>query len=114
MKHFYKIFLFIILSTLSLTRANANFVVVGEGGLKALKCYPNPANNNINFEFTKTQDKNTRLIIFNFVGKQVVELKVENNKINLSLETFYRGLYLYKLVDRAGKVIDSGKFQVIK
>ncbi len=89
-------------------------MVLGDGSLKALKCYPNPANNNINFEFTRIQDKNTRLIIFNFVGKQVIELKIENNKINLSLETFYRGLYLYKLVDRTGKVIDSGKFQVIK
>lgn len=115
MKYFYKIFLFITITTCTLNTTNASFIVLGEGGaLKALKCYPNPANNNINFEFAKTQDKNTRLIIFNFVGKQVVELKIENNKINLSLETFFRGLYLYKLVDRYGKVIDSGKFQVIK
>jgi hypothetical protein len=114
MKIFYKIFLLFSFVTLSLAPLNANYIVLGDGGLKALKCYPNPANNNINFEFSRIQDKNTRLIIFNFVGKQIMELKIENSKINLSLETFYRGLYLYKLVDRSGKIIDSGKFQVIK
>lgn len=116
MKYFYKIFLLLLLIT-SLSNVNANNVVFsGDVGpsIKTLKCYPNPASSSINFEFIKIQDKNTRLVVFNFVGKQVVEIKIENSKINLSLEKFYRGLYLYKLIDRSGKVIDSGKFQVIK
>ena len=35
-------------------------------------------------------------------------------RINIALDEFYRGIYLYKLLDKAGTVIESGKFLVVK
>lgn len=35
-------------------------------------------------------------------------------KVTLELNDFNRGLYMYHLLDAAGKIIESGKFQVTK
>ena len=33
---------------------------------------------------------------------------------SLSLNGFYRGVYIFRLSDKNGNVIDSGKFQVVR
>lgn len=81
---------------------------------KLTRCYPNPASVFINFEFAKEIDKSYTLYIFNFMGRKMTELKVANNKITIQLNDYMRGLYLYELKDRNNKVIESGKFQVVK
>ena len=35
-------------------------------------------------------------------------------RITIPLDDFYRGMYVYQLSDKDGKIIDSGKFQVVK
>lgn len=88
------------------------------GGLgeavKLLKSYPNPATTVINFEFQKDFDKSYSFQIFSFIGKKVYELQSVNQKNTISLDQFSRGVYIYQLRDQSGKIIEAGKFQVIK
>jgi hypothetical protein len=79
---------------------------------KILKFYPNPATSIINFDFEKNYDKTNNFQIFSFVGKKVLELNNIGPKTIVNLNDFYRGIYIFQLRDRNGKVIDSGKFQV--
>ena len=82
--------------------------------IKTVKFYPNPAISFINFEFSKKYDDSYSLIIFNFIGKKIEELKVSDEKITVSLNDFYRGVYIFQLRDKQGSVVESGKFQVTK
>ncbi|RXK82840.1 T9SS type A sorting domain-containing protein [Filimonas effusa] len=81
---------------------------------KLVKYYPNPAISYINFEFPGEIDKNYSLVIFSFVGKKMTETAIENNKIVVPLAGYYRGLYVFQLKDKAGRIIETGRFQVIQ
>ena len=48
------------------------------------------------------------------MGKKVNEITKMPPRINMSLDDFYRGIYIYQLRDKDGIIIDSGKFQVVK
>jgi hypothetical protein len=85
-----------------------------EAAVKYMRFYPNPAITSINFEFQKGFDKFYTFQVFNFIGKKVLDLKSVTQKMNIPLTDFYRGVYIYQLRDRSGKIIDSGKFQVVK
>jgi len=82
--------------------------------VKMVHFYPNPASSTIYFEFPSNLDKSYSLHIYNFIGKKVNELPINSNKITLSLNGYYRGLYVFQLRDKAGNIIESGKFQVLK
>ncbi len=86
----------------------------GEPAVKFMRFFPNPAVSMINFEFQKNFDKSYTFQIFNFIGKKVLNLSSVTPKINVDLTDFYRGVYIYQLRDRSGKIVDSGKFQVVK
>lgn len=86
----------------------------GEPIAKLIRPYPIPATTVINFEFQYGYDKSFSLQIYNFMGKKVVELNKIPSRINMPLEEFYRGIYVYQLRDKDGKIIESGKFQVVK
>ncbi len=81
---------------------------------KLVKFYPNPATSNINFELQRPLDKSYSLQVFNFMGKKVLELTPASQRMNLSLAGLYRGVYIYQLRDKSGKILDSGRFQVIR
>mgnify|MGYP002377110238 CR=1 FL=1 len=82
--------------------------------VKILKFYPNPATTIINFDFQKDYDRSYNLVIYNFLGKKVFELINISlvNQVNLS--DFTRGVYIFQLRNKNGRVIESGKFQVSK
>ncbi len=48
------------------------------------------------------------------MGKEMEELTPSAQVINLSLNNFYRGIYIFQLRDKTGKIIESGRFQVVK
>jgi len=48
------------------------------------------------------------------MGKKVSEVTKLLPRTVLTLEDFYRGIYVYQLRDKDGKIIESGKFQVVK
>ncbi len=80
-----------------------------------IKFYPNPASTVINFEFTKSNPEATyTLQVFNFIGKKVSEIVVSNNKTTVNLDNYFRGVYIFQLRDKTGRIIESGKFQVVK
>lgn len=82
---------------------------------KTVKCYPNPATAVINFEFKTGKDKNTQLQIYSFTGKKMTDLAVTSGKITVILDNdYYRGVYIFQLRDRNGKIIETGKFQVVR
>ena len=81
---------------------------------RIMRLYPNPATTFIKAEFQRNFDKGYTLQIINFIGKQVYEAKNVNSTTTLDLSGYNRGVYIYQLKDAAGKVVESGKFQVSK
>ena len=86
----------------------------GEPIAKLIKPYPIPATTAVNFEFQYGYDKSFTLQIYNFMGKNVHENTNIPPRLTIPLDDFYRGIYVYQLRDKDGKIIDSGKFQVVK
>lgn len=82
--------------------------------VRVLKFYPNPAVSTINFEFQKAFEKGYTLQIYNFVGKKVSETAAVSAKTSIELTDYYRGVYIFQLRDKSGRIVESGKFQVVK
>lgn len=82
--------------------------------VKVVKYYPNPATSYINFEVDADSYKSSTLVIYNFIGKKQMEQKIVERKTTISLTDFYRGMYIFQLYDKQGKIIESGKFTVSK
>lgn len=81
---------------------------------RIIKFYPNPATSFINFDFQKDYEKSYSFQILNFLGKKVYEVNSVTPKTIVNLTDFYRGVYIFQLRDKNGKVVDTGKFQVSK
>ena len=109
------LFIFIFIVGISSAGFAQSKVALNENpALKYLRFFPNPAISVINFEFTNGFDKNYSIQIYNFIGSKVIDTRTVTPKISIPLTDFYRGLYIYQLRDRTGKIIESGKFQVTK
>lgn len=114
MKIFY-ILSFVFLTSLTALSQSGTIPATGiQATTRIIKFYPNPATSIINFDFENGYDKNCSFQIFSFVGKKVYERNNLTPKTTVNLNDFYRGIYIFQLRDRNGKVIDSGKFQVSK
>ncbi|TXT34376.1 MAG: hypothetical protein FD136_360 [Chitinophagaceae bacterium] len=82
---------------------------------KIQRFYPNPATQFIQFEFDKSVDKSYTLEIYNFIGRKMANTLVNSTKLTIYFDdNYYRGLYIFQLRDRTGRIIESGKFQVIR
>jgi Secretion system C-terminal sorting domain len=113
LKRIFYIFLLIAGFHLS-TVAQVKSTFISDDGVKTVKFYPNPAASFINFEFKKDYDKSYTLLIYNFIGKKMTELKPSDQKITVPLTEFYRGVYIFQVRDVQGNIVESGKFQVVK
>lgn len=110
MKIFYilSIILFISVQVKSQTRSTPQ-----DPAVRVTRFYPNPAVSQITFDFEQGTDKNNYSFqIFNFVGKKVYESQNVSSKTVVDVTDFYRGVYIFRVEDKTGKVIDTGKFQV--
>ncbi len=76
--------------------------------------YPNPATSAINFDFARGYNKSYSLLVFNFMGKLVYDMKNMTSKMTIPLGDFYRGIYIFQVRDKSGAILKTGKFQVIK
>lgn len=114
LKKIFYIFIFTILFVSGSFAQNKIIAGSTEPAVKYMRFYPNPAVSVINFEFQKSFDKSFTFQVYNFIGKKVFDIKTSTPKINIPLTDFYRGVYIYQLRDKSGKIIDSGKFQVVK
>lgn len=80
-----------------------------------LRFYPNPATTVITFNFEKAYDKGYSLQIYNAVlGSKMTEQTNIPDRFTLDLSNYTRGVYVYQLRDKAGKLVETGKFQVSK
>ena len=109
MKIFYILFFILLISFPAWSQNHISAPM--EPVTKILKFYPNPATTQITFTFNPELDKNLSFQIFNFIGKKVYEIQSITPTTNVNLNDFYRGVYIYQLRDKAGRIIDSGKFQ---
>jgi hypothetical protein len=114
MKIFYILSFALLTSITALSQSGSLPIGGTQPDARVLKFYPNPAVSIINFDFANGYEKNCSFQIFSFVGKKVFELNNLSPKTKVNLNDFYRGIYIFQLRDRNGKVIDSGKFQVSK
>ncbi|HEV8285612.1 MAG TPA: T9SS type A sorting domain-containing protein [Chitinophagaceae bacterium] len=79
---------------------------------RIVKFYPNPATSFITFDLQKSNEKGYDIQVYNFVGRVVYEQKNIASRTTINLNEYNRGVYIYQLRDRDGKIIESGKFQV--
>ncbi|MES2006459.1 MAG: T9SS type A sorting domain-containing protein [Bacteroidota bacterium] len=94
---------------------NTAFGDTGDGIPKMAHFYPNPATSYINFTFEKTIDKTYSLQVYNFIGRKMNDIRINDAKITINLDdNYFRGLYVYQLRDQSGRIVESGKFQVNK
>jgi hypothetical protein len=112
MRIFY-IFAFSLFSLTMSAQNQARIAAVVEPEVKVL-FFPNPAITQITFNFEKGYEKNQSIQIFNFIGKKVYESNSVLPKTTVDLADFYRGVYIFQIRNQAGKILQSGKFQVNK
>lgn len=113
MKSFYvlSIILLITLQVKSQTRPGPS----RDPEARVVRFYPNPAITQITFDFDKNYNKTFSFQIFNFIGKKVFELtSLTSTKTTVDLKDFFRGVYIFQLKDTNGKIIEAGRFQVVK
>lgn len=74
--------------------------------------YPNPATDAVTFEISQAQvGIDYELIIKDILGKEVANYKVNDNKFNINLQQFNKGVYIYQLHKNAN-LLSSGKLIV--
>ena len=106
-----------ILIGINFTSFAQNKITADNGIVQAkfIKSYPNPASTVVNFEFQKGYSRSYSIQILNIIGKKVYQLKNMPSKLSIDIkaEKFYRGIYIYQLLDRNGLVIESGKIFIV-
>jgi hypothetical protein len=79
-----------------------------------LRFYPNPATTVITFDFQRNFERGHSLQIYSMIGRKMHEQTNIPDQTTVTLSDFHRGVYIYKLFDRSGRLIETGKFQVSK
>ncbi len=70
--------------------------------------YPVPLKNELNISLKN--NGNTHIQIYNLTGKALKELTFDQDIISMDFSYLPVGLYLYRINDKHGNLIDSGKF----
>ncbi|MEO7265918.1 MAG: T9SS type A sorting domain-containing protein [Ferruginibacter sp.] len=81
---------------------------------KLINFYPNPASSVINFDFQRGYEKSFTIEVYSSLGKLMYDNKSLPSRLNLNLDSFYRGIYYFLLRDKNGVIVETGKFQVVK
>jgi hypothetical protein len=110
MKIFYIVSI-ILLTTLQ-SKSQTNRPASQEPVARVIKFYPNPAISQITFDFEQNLDKSYSFQVYNFVGKKVLDVPAVTQRTVVNVTDFYRGVYIFQLRDKTGRMIESGKFQV--
>lgn len=79
--------------------------------------HPNPAIQNVRFEFTNLTTGNYTLKIYNILGLEVWKQSYDSlamKTISLNLSDFRKGTYLYSLIDSTGKALMTKRLMVIR
>lgn len=112
-----KFFYVLLLLVLTIFQGHAQSKPIftrSETAKEIVRLYPNPATTLINFDFQNEDYRMYNIQIYSFVGKKVFESNQLSAKTTVHLTDFYRGVYIFQIRDKSGKIVDSGKFQVSK
>lgn len=104
----------LLLSTAGLAQTNRSLNGNDPNVVKLVRFYPNPATSFINFEFQNNNLSTYSFKVYNFIGKKILEINTLTPRTVVNLSDYFRGVYIFQLTDRSGKIIESGKFQVVK
>jgi hypothetical protein len=115
----FKKLILVVMFAFAITAIQSYTTINNSGSIQAkiIKCYPNPAISFVNFELNNNNilSKKYTLEVYSFTGKKMYSTTVSSEKITLTLSNdFYRGIYVYQLRDKAGRILETGKFQVAK
>ena len=115
MRKFLLIASLILLTTVTNSQATRGSFNGSEVQTGILRFYPNPATTVITFDFQRSYDKGYSIQIYNAVlGRKMLEQSNIPDKLTIDLGNFTRGVYVYQLIDKTGKLVETGKFQVSK
>lgn len=114
MRIIYTLSIILLLSNEVKSQERTTPLPAGDPVTKIIRFYPNPATSFITFDFQKGYDKSYTLQIFNLPGKKVHEVTEVTPKTVVNLTDFFRGIYIFQLRDKAGRLVEAGKFQVSK
>jgi hypothetical protein len=82
-----------------------------------VKAYPNPAIEDVTFEFNNLENKDYTLKIYNILGALVAKeaFNATNTKsIRMDISRFKKGTYLYAVSDAKGRLLISKRLIVVK
>ncbi len=113
MRNFTLIFIAALIFSLN-GNAQTNSAPVYQNAARIVKFFPNPATTYINFEFRNLLEKNHTLQIYNFLGKKILDMQELNPRVQVNLTNYTRGVYIFQVKDKTGKVVESGKFHIEK
>jgi hypothetical protein len=115
LKKFLLIVSIFLVSTASLkAQSKLNGAQASSVTASILRFYPNPATTVITFDFQKGFDKGYSIQIYNVLGRKMIEQINISDHTTINLSDFTRGVYIYRLIDKAGQLAEMGKFQVSK
>ena len=101
----------VFLSTVFLAPAQAGLPVAVE---PIVRLFPNPATSFVNLDLGAAVNKGYSIQVYSFLGRKMYQATNITQRITLNLTDYIRGVYVYQLRDRTGKLVESGKFQVSK
>lgn len=114
LKRFLLILSIFIVTTVS-TEAQNRPILPADVQSPIVRFYPNPATSVITFDFQKDYEQGFSLQIYNAIlGRKMFEQTNLPERMSVNLADFSRGIYIYQLRDKSGRMLDSGKFQVAK
>ena len=79
-----------------------------------VRLYPNPATSVVNLDLGQALNRGYSIQVFSFLGRKMYEASNISQRLTLNLTDYNRGVYIYQLRDKSGKLVETGKFQVSK
>lgn len=74
--------------------------------------YPNPCTNQITFHYNQNNAQNVS--VYDITGRELGHTEIKNGSSVFNTSGYSAGVYLYRITDISGSVIDIGKFAVVK
>jgi hypothetical protein len=104
-----------ILLATTVSQAQTKQVLTAGVQVPIVRFYPNPATSVISFDFQKDYRQGYSIQIFNAImGRKMYEQANVPERMSVNLTDFSRGIYIYQLRDKNGRLVNTGKFQVAK
>lgn len=81
---------------------------------KQVQFFPNPASTFINFEFKTVVERGSVIQFYSFLGRKMASHTITGNRMQVNLNDYITGIYIFQVRDASGRMLESNKFQVSK